>query len=274
MPLLVGVWGRSVATDHATITASALAMLDADTVAGEITSWITDGAGELDALPDEAVESAVRRVASSGAARLAVEAIVEGVVDAASAPPGSAVSIDVAAALDPVRPELLSALAESGVPASARQVDAVLRGMERLVLASSGPLVDGHTIAGARQVLTLVLLVGVAGLASTGFVATRLASEPVAMVRSLANRLAVSAITFVLFLRLGAWAVDPAGGRAPIRSGGAVLLGSNLVVVWLVATLAVGVSTAATAVLVRRRRRLRRSDPPPVEPERPLALTR
>jgi hypothetical protein len=95
-----------------------------------------------------------------------------------------------------------------------------------------------------------------------------LAEEHLAMIRSLAVRLAVSAITFTILLRVGAWATDPSRGRSPLASGGSVLLGSNHLVLFLVAAAALSVALSTGAVI--RRRRLR-SETHPESPAAPAA---
>lgn len=263
--LLVGVWGRSVTTDQVTMTASALAVLDADAVADQITEWMV---GELVALPGvsgPAIAPVIRASAESAPAREAVETIVTDLVEAASAPPGSETVIDVAAALEPLRPGLIEALEISGLPASPADVDQFLRQVENLVLSSAEPAVGSRPVTSARSTLTLVILVGSLGLISFGGLATRLSEEKMAMVRSLGHRLVVSALTFAVFLRVSAWAVDPRGGRSPVREVGSILLGSNLIPVLVVGLGGLAVSMGATLVI--RRHRSNRLEPVGPSPE-------
>ena len=71
--------------------------------------------------------------------------------------------------------------------------------------------------------------------------------------RSLVIRIGVSAVTFAIIFRVGAWAVDPAGGRSPIGAGGAVLLKSNGHILAIVAAAAAVAAGAISVVLLRRR---------------------
>lgn len=258
--LLVGVWGRSVTGDDVVMTSSALALLDTDAVTNQIAEWMAGEAASVPGVPGETIAPALRSVAESAPARIAVEAVVGDLVSAASAPPGSETTIDVAGALEPLRPVLIDTLAASSIDASPAQVDSFLRQIERLVLTSSERAVADRPVATARSTLTVVLLTGAAGLAAFGGVATWLGDDRVRMVRSLGNRLVVSALTFALFLRIGAWAVDPRGGRSPVREIGSIVLASNLPAVMAVALGGVAVSVA-TSLAIRRMRGLRPVDP-------------
>ncbi len=189
-----------------------------------------------------------------------MEAIVTDLVAAASAPPGSETTIDVATALEPLRPTLIEAFTTASVDASPAEVDGFLRQIERLVLTSSERAVADQPVTSARSTLTLVLLAGAAGIATFGAAATWLSDERIRMVRSLGNRLVVSALTFAVFLRIGAWAVDPRGGRSTVREVGSILLGSNLPAVLFVALGGVAVSVV-TSIAIRRMRVLRLVDP-------------
>jgi len=95
-------------------------------------------------------------------------------------------------------------------------------------------------------------VIGLGGMLLAGGAALVLNEDRVRQLRSLAIRIGVSAMTFAIIIRIGAWAVDPAGGRSPIAAGGAVVLKSNG---HILAAVAVGAATAATAIslgLVRR----------------------
>lgn len=260
--LLVGVWGRSVATDQTRISASVTAALDPETIASQIADWLATGAVDVSNMSEADVEEAVLRTVTSPAVQAAVQSVVEDVVAAASAPPGSSTVIDLRPVLDPLRAELGAGLAAADIEASPAQVDTVLEQVEELVLTSSEPIRESRAVTQARDALTVVMIVGAACLLLFGGVAVRLSGEPLTMLRSLANRLVVSAITFALFLRISAWAVDPGGGRSPIRASGAVLLDSNQGIIWVLALAGVVVSVAAGR-LMRRRRRARRSSAPP-----------
>lgn len=244
--LLVGVWGRSVTSATATLSESALAALDPDVVSDQIAGWLLSETSSLPGVPKSTAETVVRGVTGSPKARIAIESVVTDVVNAAAAPAGSQTVIDVAAAIEPLRPVLIASLEQAGVDATAAEVDGFLRQIEQLVLSSVERRAPAGSIATARSTLTTVMLVGAAGLAVFGVAALRLSDDRPRMMRSLANRLIVSSLTFALFLRIGAWAVDPRGGRSPLRESGAILLASNIATVLMIAATGVIVSSAMT----------------------------
>jgi hypothetical protein len=254
--LLVGVWGRSVTNDATTLSESALAALDPDTVAGQIADWVAAEAGSLPGIPASATAAIIESVVASPPARLAIESVVVDIVDAATAPAGSETVLDVASAIEPLRPVVVASLEDAGVPASPADVDGFLRQIEGLVLTSAGRTAAGDTLSTARSTLTTVMLVGAAGLIAFAAMALRLSEERSHMLRSLANRLIVSSLTFALFLRIGAWAVDPRGGRSPFRESSAILLGSNIGAIMTIAAVGVAVSVV-TSLGIRQVRRAR-----------------
>ena len=88
----------------------------------------------------------------------------------------------------------------------------------------------------------------------SGVAAVALAEERARQVRGLAVRVGVSAATFAVLLRLGAWALDPGGGRSPLAAGGAVILSSSGHVLVIAALIAGGIAVFATIGVNRRRR--------------------
>ena len=268
--LLVGVWGRSVASDEAAISTSISSALDAETMSDQLTEWVVDEALSLPGSTAANLDAAVQQVATSPTAQTALEKLIEDFITAASAPPGASTVIDVRSSLEPLSGEVASALTAFDIEVSPTTVDGLLTQLEGLVLTSSEPVLAQRPVATAVGALTVVMLVGAGCLLAFGSLAAFLSGEPLAMLRTLANRLVVSAATFAIFLRISAWAIDPGGGRAPIRTGGAVLLGSNQGVVWALALVGVGISAVASAQIRSRRAKQSSTTPPdlpgPAEP--------
>lgn len=269
--LLVGVWGHSVTSDATTLSESALAALDPDTVSGQIAAWMEREAGSLPGVPRATIASVIQGVASSPPARVALESVVADIIGASAAPAGSETMIDVASAIEPLRPVLVASLEESGIPASPAEVDGFLRQIDGLVLTSQARTGATGAISMARSTLTTVMLVGASGLIVFATLALRLSDDRSRMLRSLANRLVVSSLTFALFLRIGAWAVDPRGGRSPLRASGAVLLASNTRAVMVTAAAGFLVSVVTSAAIRRARRSGPRWDSRPTFSERTYA---
>jgi hypothetical protein len=254
--LLIGLWGRSVATDDATLEASAHAVLESELVNDRVTEWIGDGmAAATDTAPED-VAGAVERVAASPAVHRVLEDLVDQSVAAALAPPGALTRIDLTESVGAVVPVVVDALEDEGIPADPEVVRQNLDAVPDLMLATDAPGTISGSARSAAHVLTWVLVIGLSGLAAAGAGAIAIADDRIRQARSLAIRLGVSAMTFAIILRLGAWAVDPRGGRSPIRAGGSRLLGSNAHVPLLVALAAAVLVAGVSYVLFRRRRRI------------------
>lgn len=255
--LLLGLWGRTVTTDEASLTESAQAAITTDTATDRITGWIADAIGAAADSADPAIGDAVERIAATKEAERAVDLIVADLVAAALAEPGEAPEADIASDLAPVVPLIVAELSGRGVDVSAAQVDTAVAAASSAIVESPEVTTAHSVVRSTRSFLTIVLVVGIAALILFASLAVALADEPLAMIRSLANRLAVSALTFVVVLRLGAWAIDPDRGRSPLPRGGSVLLGSNHLVLFTVAAAGLAVALTTGIVLRNRRRQLR-----------------
>ena len=254
---LIGMWGRSVSTDHSALEEAFHAVAQADAASDRIQEWLAE------ALVAGAVSSDAEgaRVAAAVAQATETDAVVDGVVsalvDAALDVPGSNPEMDVRRALDPLSPVIAAQLARGNDAATEAEVAVALDRVAAIVGASDGRMEIASAAADARGVLTRVALISATSMLLAGAAAVALADDRMRVARSLALKLAVSGFTFAVVLRLGAWAVDPSGGRAPIAAGGAVLLRSNGGVLLVIAGLGLAVVGALSAALVFRVRRRR-----------------
>ncbi len=249
--LLVGIWGRSVTGDQATLEASAEAVLETEVITDRVGDWLAEGLDAADGVEAVAVAAAVDAVDDLPAAQAAIDAIVDQVVTAALAPPGAAPSINVAAALGPVIPDLLRELEAAGVAASTTEVEAALEVVDTITLPVEPSRTSGGVAREAGAVLTKVIALAALGMLLGGGVAIAVSDDRWRRMRSLASRVAVSSFTFAILLQIGRWATDPEGGRSPLAAGSGVVLGSNWHVLLVVA--AVGMALAAAATVVARR---------------------
>ena len=238
--------------DRATIEESAQAVLTSDVVADRIEGWLGDGLAAAAELGGAEVDAALREVATTPAVNAALDQIIEGLVDAALATPGTVTEIDLGGALAPLVPPVVAELEAAGIAVPEDRVASAFEYAATVVLTTEQSEGISGAASQARSLLTTVLVAGFAALLLFGSLAIALAEERMAMVRSLAIRLAVSGATFVLFLRLSAWATDPARGRSPLVAGGSVLLASNHLV--LVSVTAAALAVALVAGFAVRRR--------------------
>lgn len=251
--LLIGMWGRSVSSDEAAIAGGARAAVEAEAIADRVEDWVADGLAATAGAERAEVADALVGIGDTPQAHQAVGTIVEQAVAVAFAEPGSSAAIDVRTAMAPLGPVIGERLRDSGVPAPQEEVDAAIARMPDLVLSSGVDSAIAGAANRAHGLLTRVVVVAGLVLLLSGGVAVALSEDRLRMLRKLAVRIAVSALTFAVILRLGAWALDPEGGRSPIAAGGAVLLRSNGLLLPLLAAANLGAAFAITAAVRRRR---------------------
>lgn len=223
---LVSIWGRAVVVDAGLLSDAASRMADSEFVAGRVAGWF-DGA-LADAGLGGASEPISAAVVALPEVRSATADLAGEMVEAAAEPSTGPVTVDIAAIYAPVVPAVASALGSAGIPIGEDQVAAVVNRLEPLVLSgSSGSALVGPR-SGAARSLTVATLLALGVMILSGGMAVGLARHRRVMLKILLNRVAVSAFTYAVFLRLSAWVLDPGGGRATV--GGAVsrVVGSKL----------------------------------------------
>ena len=248
--LLVGLWGRAVTVDDDVIARSTEAALSADLVTERVYDWIGSGLVAATGISDEESERVLDGVRGRPAAAGAIDALIDDVVRALIAPPGAETSIDVAGALTPLVPEVVSELGEQGIDVPAGAVEAAVEDLDPVTLDTGEAVSVGVITDQARGVLTRGVVFAAVMLVVAGSVAVVLAEDRWPMIRSLATRVSFSALSFAALFRIGGWALDPDGGRSPLRRSGSILVGSNLDVFLITAGLAAAV--AVTIWLIRR----------------------
>lgn len=253
--LLIGVWGRAVAYDDATIQASTRAVVESDMVADRITGWIAEGVAAAGALAPPEVEAALAEIRALPETGAAIDVLVDQVVSAALAAPGSEPEIDVATALVPLAPAITERLQGAGIDVAASEVESGLAGIAVIALDTQQASGFAGVAVQAQSALTRVVLGAGAVMLLAGATVIALADDRTRMVRSLLTRVMVSALTFGVVLRLGAWAVDPGRGRSPVAAGGSVVLRSNL---WVLVVVATGTGAVAAVGWMTGRRRSQR----------------
>lgn len=251
--VLIGLWGRSVAGDEVTLEAGTRAVLDSKIVNDRLTDWLGDAIGAAAQLSGDDVAEVVASIDGTPEMRVAMEDVVDQAVAAALAPPGMDTELDLSAAVDSLAPVVAVALEEHGVVSDADRVQAAAASIPGIVLSADDQITVGGTAREVRGFLSTVVVIGLMGMLLFGTAAVLLNDDRVRQLRSLVVRIGVSAITYAVIFRAGAWAVDPAGGRSPIAAGGAVLLESNGHILGFIAGGAAVAAGGISAVLLRRR---------------------
>ena len=266
--LLVGLWGRSVTDDRVTLEQSTRAVLESELVNRRVTDWLSEAIGRLDDATMLPMSPLVDDVVSSPELDEAIVAVVDATVDAALAPPDRPSSLDLEPAVERLRPAIDRAITGAGLPVESSIVTDAL---DDVVLTSNDMVLAAGAVAGARSLLTRVVLIGLLGLVATGSIAVWTAEDRIAQLRSLSWRIALSAFTFGIMLRIGAWAVDPDGGRSPIAAGSAIVLASNGHIPAAMAAVFASISVVVSTMMVRRRGRAA-SDRPVNRDESPVLV--
>ncbi len=247
--LLVGLWGRAVTIDQDTIARSTEAALSADLVTDRVWNWVGDGLAATEGIGVDEADRALAEVRERPEALAAVDALIDQVVAALVAPPGSDSAVDVAAALAPLVPEVVSQLEAQGVEVPADTIEEKIEALDPVALDAGEAVSVGVVTDQAKGLLTSGALVAAGMLALFGAVAVAISEERWQMVRSLATRIAFSALSFAMLFRFGGWVLDPDGGGSPLRRSSAILVASNLHVFVIACALA---ATLAAAIWVMR----------------------
>ena len=259
--VLIGLWGRSVAGDQVTLEASTRAVLESELVNDRVADWLGDAIAAATQLGTDEVAAVVETVGGSPQMQSAIDSVVDQAVAAALAPPGTVTSVDLSAAVELLAPVVAVALEERGVVSDADIVRNAAQDIPGIVLSADDQMTVGGTARQVRVFLSKVVVVGMAGMLLFGAAAVLLSADRTRQLRTLIIRIGVSAITFAIVIRIGGWAVDPAGGRSPIAAGGAVLLKSNGHILATVAAAAAVIAAGMSVMLLRRRPRPTPPDP-------------
>jgi len=233
--LLVGLWGRAVTHDQPTIQASARSAVSADVASDRIYGWIEDAVVSSGDIDPRAAEQAIAGLENRPEVEEAIGALVDQFVNALFVDEGEETNVELTDTLAPIVPLVVSALAEHDQAIDEATVAAVIEQAEAIDLDSGDAAMIASAADDARSLLSVIVVLAALALVSTGSSAVWLSTDRAAMVRLLATRVVLSALSFAVLFRVGAWVLDPDRGGSPIASGSSILLGSNAHVFLLVA---------------------------------------
>lgn len=254
--VMLSLWGRAVVSDQESLADSASAVVSSGFVEARIERWLGDALDEATDLGDERAALSARRIVSDPAVDAVIEGVARDLVAGALDPNASEVRLDLDEIIAPVLPTIAGVLADEGVPLDAAGVVAAVADTPDVVFSTAAVEETASAVADSRAAMSIAVVVGLLVMSVSGAGAVVLSEDRRRQLRILATRLAVSGLTFAALLRLGAWAVDPSGGRSPV----AVLLTGQIWVPLGVA--AVGAVLGAIAWSQRRA-----TGPPVVESE-------
>jgi hypothetical protein len=263
--LLLGLWGRAVVVDTDELAEALTPLAASDLVAERISGWLESELMRSGLDEESASETADQVLVHPDVAPLIEEVVAEGVEAAASADPAGS-SVDVAAILLPSSAEIADGLNDAGVPASTGEVEEALADLDPLVIREpfQEPLVGAASPLAST--LGIGALLGMLLMLVAGWAYVLASPDRMRAVRSLLTRFALGALSFAVLLRIGAWIIDPDGGRAPVGESLALLADSK----WLLPMMIGLGSLCAAGVAFVARRRVRPVAASPARPEPPI----
>lgn len=252
--LLIGLWGRTVVVDTATVEETAQTVVDAELATERVFSWLADGLEVAAATDSATAERVARTVAERPEFVAAVDTIVADFVEGLFAEPGDDPVVRVEEALAPLVPIVTAEFVQADVPVDEARIEEALDAASVIELDTGQAASVAAVVGEARSLLTWVVLVAALSLIVLGTTALVLSEYRYAMLRTLSIRVVLSAMTYALLFRVAAWALDPDRGRSPVLGGGSVVLGSNGHVFLIVAGIAAALATLGGTVAWRRTR--------------------
>ena len=224
---LIGMWGRTVAVDSATIEDSAKMVIDSDLATDRINTWFEEGLATAADLDSDTARSVVYAIETRPEYQEAVDSIIGAFIGTLFAEDGDTTRVDLDTALSPLVPIVADELSRRDVPVQVERIEKALDDAGVVELDAGEAASVAAVVTDARAFLTQVVLLSLLGMLVAGLIAVSLASERVSMVRQLSMRVMVAAVSYSLILRIAGWALDPSRGRSPIAGGFSVIFSSN-----------------------------------------------
>ncbi len=258
--LLIGMWGRTVTVDTGTVQDAARTVVDSELATERVYAWLESGLEVAMSTDAETASAVASGIAERPEFDRAVDALVAQFVASLFAEPGDDTVVNVGAALAPLVPVVVEEAAEREIPVEAQRIESALDEAPIIPLDTGEAASVASAVQEARSFLTWVVAVSAGALLLTGALAVGLSDRRYVMVRTLSTRVLISAVTYAILFRVGAWALDPARGRSPVLGGGSVVLGSNGHVFLIAAGLAALVGVWGGTIAWRRTARRRIAD--------------
>lgn len=261
--LLLGLWGRAVSLDQPTVAESAATVVDADIARDRVLMWVEDAMVQAGAIDPERAARVIERVDDAPEMRQAIDNVVDEFVGALFAPAGQDPTIDIGAAIAPAVPVIAAELEAADAAIDDDTIGEVLS-VTTMELDTGEAAGLATIVREARSFVTQAVLLALAIMLASGTGAVLLAEERYAMLRTLAVRVLLSALSFAVLFRIGGWALDPSRGRSPVIGGTSILLGSNGHVFLIAAFVAAAVAAGGGWIAWNRKRSAVRPNPPTV----------
>jgi hypothetical protein len=250
---LVGMWGRTVAVDDATIENSARTIIDSDIATDRINTWFEEGLATAAGIDSETARSVASAMESRPEYQAAVDAIIAAFVDSLFASEGDTTRVDLERTLLPLVSVVAGELALRDVPVEEERIEDALDEAGVVELDAGEAASVAAVVSDARVFLTQVVAGSLLGMLLAGMAAVSLAPQHWAMMRQLSTRVLIAALSYGVVLQLAGWALDPSRGRSPVSGAAGVLFSSNSHVFLVLGGLAGIIATVGYWVTPHRR---------------------
>jgi hypothetical protein len=224
---LIGMWGRTVAVDDATIEDSARTIIDSDIATDRINTWFEEGLTTAAGIDSETARSVASVMESRPEYQAAVDAIIAAFVDSLFAAEGDTTRVDLERTLLPLVSVVAGELALRDVPVEEERIEDALDEAGVVELDAGEAASVAAVVSDARVFLTQVVAGSLLGMLLAGMAAVSLAPQHWAMMRQLSTRVLIAALSYGVVLQLAGWALDPSRGRSPVSGAAGVLFSSN-----------------------------------------------
>lgn len=233
---------------------SAQAVVDADVATDRIYDWIGDAVSGSQSVGSAEADALVTAIRNRPEVSRAINDVIGAFVGALFTPEGEPAVIDLESAIAPAVPVIVDGLSERGLPIDEAALVLALDDASMIKLDTKGAADVAAVMRDARALVSRVVVLAFLTMMLSGAAALAISKQRFVMLRTLSLRVFLSALSFAVLFRLGAWALDPNGGGSPIATGGSILLGSNGDVFITIAVIA-AVVTVFGAWVARQRRK-------------------
>ena len=255
--VMLSLWGRAVVSDQESLADSASSVVASGFVEERVEGWLGEVLVEATELGGDESASAASRIVSDPAVAAVIDGLARDLVAGALDPDAPEVRIDPDEVIAPVLSTVADVLSDEGVSIDTAALIATAAASPDVVLAAGALEETSSVVADSRAALSIAVVAGLVAMVLSGGTAVVMSGQRPRQLRLLATRILVSGLTFAVLLRLGAWAVDPSGGRSSVGA----LLSDQLWVPLLVA--AIGAVLGAVAWSQRRAKGSPDTEPEP-----------
>ena len=156
--LLVGLWGRAVTIDQATVTESAQAVVDAEVAKDRIYAWIGDAVVESQSVGSAEAEALIAEIQTRSEVSVAINNVIGAFVGALFTPEGESAVIDLETAMAPAVPVIVEQFSERDLPVDEAALVSALGDAATIELDTEGAAGVASAMSDARALVSRVVV--------------------------------------------------------------------------------------------------------------------